>query len=327
MTLFDEQLRLQLETARQKRRELEVFEVKDVRDAEHKAALLKEADTAMEHVKRGCDLLTGARLLGLSEGEIEELQLGLLFPYMAGELGGNIDAEKHPNAAHAWNAAKKEHVFHWEFEFPEVFQNGGFSAFVGNPPFLGGKRISTNFGLNYLIYLKTKWTHTAGSADICTYFFLRSFENLVKGGNLGLIATNTIAQGDTREVGLDFIVSNNGIIYTAFSSVPWPGQAAVAVSIVYITKGSFDGKKYLDDVVVESISSQLADFGNLFPYRLRNNKGKSHYGTVVLGTGFMLQPHEAKALIDKDKSNKEVLFPFINGDDLSSVPINPLADG
>ena len=38
--------------------------------------------------------------------------------------------------------------FHWEIEFPEVFdrENPGFDAFVGNPPFLGGKRISTVLG-------------------------------------------------------------------------------------------------------------------------------------------------------------------------------------
>ena len=34
--------------------------------------------------------------------------------------------------------------FHWQTEFPEVFSgpDGGFDAIVGNPPFLGGKRIS-----------------------------------------------------------------------------------------------------------------------------------------------------------------------------------------
>jgi hypothetical protein len=39
--------------------------------------------------------------------------------------------------------------FHWEIEFPEVFQqkNSGFDAIVGNPPFLGGSKISTAFGM------------------------------------------------------------------------------------------------------------------------------------------------------------------------------------
>jgi hypothetical protein len=34
--------------------------------------------------------------------------------------------------------------FHWDIEFPEVFdrKNAGFDAFVGNPPFMGGVKIS-----------------------------------------------------------------------------------------------------------------------------------------------------------------------------------------
>jgi hypothetical protein len=319
MTLFDEQLRLQLETARHKRRELEAFEVKDVRDSELKAALLKEADAAMAHVKRGCDLLTGARLLGLSDRDIEELQLGLLFPYMAGELDGDFDSGKHPDAARALNIAKKEYTFHWEFEFPEVFEKGGFSAFVGNPPFLGGKRISTNFGDEYLSFLKTTWSHTKGSADLCAYFFLRTFENINSTGNIGLIATNTIAQGDTREVGLDYILSNNGKIFMAFPSVIWPGQAAVEVSIVYFSKNQY-ARIVLNDNEVDSISSQLSDTGHQLPKNLTSNDGKCHYGTVVLGTGFMLEIEEAESLIQQNASNKDVLFPFLNGEDINSRP-------
>jgi len=320
-TLFDEQLHTHLETARQKRRELESFEVKDVRDTEHKAELLKEADAAMEHIKRGCDLLTGARLLGLSDRDIEELQLSLLFPYMAGELDDEFDASKYPDAARALNVAKKDRAFHWEFEFPEVFEMGGFSAFVSNPPFLGGKRISTMYGEDYHSYIKNTWSHTTGSADLCTYFFLRAFEKITNFGNIGLIATNTIAQGDTREVGLDFIVSNNGKIYTAYPSLPWPGQAAVVVSIVHIKKNSSNIVCYLDDKAVDYISSSLdtrQTFGT--PNRLAVNIGNSFQGSVILGKGFFLSIDEANALIQANPQNKDVLFPVLNGSDLNTRP-------
>ena len=46
-----------------------------------------------------------------------------------------------------------------------------------------------------------------GSADLVAYFFLRALSLLTSQGNLGLIATNTVAQGDTRQVGLDQMVS------------------------------------------------------------------------------------------------------------------------
>lgn len=319
MTLFDEQLRLQLETARQKRRELEAFEVKDVRDSELKAALLKEADAAMQHVKRGCDLLTGARLLGLNDNEIEELQLGLLFPYMAGELDGVVDIGKHPDAARALNVAKKERAFHWEFEFPEVFENGGFSAFVGNPPFLGGRNIFAQYGEKYVSALHNLYPSSSGGADLCSYFFLRGFDFLRQKGTLGLIATNTIAQGDTRMAGLEHISNNKGDIYYAVNTYEWPGIAAVYVSIVHIFKGTYNGHKLLDQKPVEFISTLLDSTVSLGePKRLEKNDKKSFQGSIVLGMGFILEPEQALSLIRKDARNQEVLFPYLNGEDLNS---------
>jgi hypothetical protein len=318
MTLFDEQLRLQLETARQKRRELEAFEVKDVRDSELKAALLKEADAAIAHVKRGCDLLTGARLLGLSDREIEELQLSLLFPYMAGELDGEIDAGKHPDAAHALNVAKKERVFHWEFVFPEVFENNGFSAFVGNPPFLGGSRISTVIGENYYKYLRVSFLESHGQADICSYFFVQAFQYIKKNGTIGLIATNTIAQGDTREASLDNIVKS-GTIYRANSSLPWPGGAAVAVSIVNAIKGFYQGDLFLDERKVLSISSLLDDSGDAAkPFKLMGNKDISFTGSKVYGQGFVLKPDNAEKLINSNRDNTKIIFPYLIGEEITT---------
>ena len=38
--------------------------------------------------------------------------------------------------------------FHWPLEFPEVFmERGGFDAIVGNPPFMGGQKITGNLGM------------------------------------------------------------------------------------------------------------------------------------------------------------------------------------
>ncbi|WP_447951132.1 type IIL restriction-modification enzyme MmeI [Chryseobacterium koreense] len=53
---------------------------------------------------------------------------------------------------------------------------------------------------------------------------------------------------------------------------------------------------------------------------LKSNSGKSFQGSIVLGKGFILTPEEALALIDKDPRNKEVLFPYLNGDDLNNSP-------
>jgi hypothetical protein len=63
--------------------------------------------------------------------------------------------------------------------------------------------------------------------------------NIIRqGGTLGLIATNTIAQGDTRASGLRFVCNNGGMIYNATRRYKWPGVAAVVVSVIHIWKTS-----------------------------------------------------------------------------------------
>lgn len=75
-----------------------------------------------------------------------------------------------------------------------------------------------------------------GKSDIVAYFFRRAFKLLRHSGCLGLIATNTIAQGDTRSTGLSFICSHGGFVYDAKKRYKWPGLAAVMVSVVHIRK-------------------------------------------------------------------------------------------
>ena len=69
-----------------------------------------------------------------------------------------------------------------------------------------------------------------GSADLVAYFFLRAYSLLTQQGNLGLIATNTVAQGDTREVGLDRMVADGFTITRSIQSRSWP---AASVNLEY----------------------------------------------------------------------------------------------
>ena len=86
---------------------------------------------------------------------------------------------------------------------------------VGNPPFLGGKRISTVLGGEYRDWLATLHEESNSNADVVAHFFRRAFTLLRDGGTFGLIATNTIAQGDTRATGLRWICTHGGEIYHA----------------------------------------------------------------------------------------------------------------
>lgn len=216
--------------------------------------------------------------------------------------------------------AIKKRFFHWFLEFPEVFAEGGFDCILGNPPFLGGQKLSGTFGDNYLEYVRSAYA-PAGSVDLVTYFFRRIYEIIKDGAFQSLIATNTIAQGGAREGGLEIIVSKGGSINHAVKSMRWPGLAAVEVSLVTVYKGKWKGKFILNNKPVKTITPYLDDSevtGN--PYPLKVNENKSFQGSIVLGKGFVLTPEGAAQLIEKDPKNRDVLFPYLNGEDLNSRP-------
>ncbi|GJK67430.1 ATP phosphoribosyltransferase regulatory subunit [Klebsiella oxytoca] len=213
--------------------------------------------------------------------------------------------------------------FHWPLEFPEVFarEYGGFDGIVGNPPFLGGQRITGIMGTKFRDWLVT---HIAegrrGSADLAAYFFLRALSLLRKDGTFGLLSVNTIAEGDTRQVGLEAMVGSGATIYSAYPNEPWPGKAAVITSRVHIHNGEWQGERVLLGRSVPFISAFLSDREEWSPERLKVNEGLAYQGSIVLGMGFVLLPEQARSMIDAEPRNAEVIFPYINGDDLNSNP-------
>lgn len=213
--------------------------------------------------------------------------------------------------------------FHWPLEFPEVFerQRGGFDGIVGNPPFLGGKRIT---GVAGDVYRDWLIAHIAegrrGSADLVAYFFLRAWSLLRDGGGYGLLAVNTITEGDTRQVGLEAMVSAGAVIHAAYPNEPWPGEAAVITSRVHVHKGEWRGERSLLGHPAPFISAFLSAREEWSPRRLKANEGRVFIGSYVLGMGFVLSSDEARRMLDTDPRNAEVIFPYINGDDLNSDP-------
>ncbi|MFE2025275.1 type IIL restriction-modification enzyme MmeI [Streptomyces hygroscopicus] len=216
---------------------------------------------------------------------------------------------------------------HWPLEFPEIMGAGGsgsgFDAVVGNPPFIGGQKLTGALGADYREYLVNRLGGgQRGSADLCAYFLLRNL-SLAPGQRTGIIATNTIAQGDTREVGLDQATAAEWKVYRAIKSQPWPGTAALEVSLLWLGRRVRDDESpVLDGREVRGITPGLDPRSRVSgrPYRLLANAGQSFQGSNVLGKGFILQPEEARALIEKDPRNRDVLFPYLNGEDLNSRP-------
>lgn len=216
--------------------------------------------------------------------------------------------------------ATQRRFFHWHLEFPEVFGNDGFDVVLGNPPFMGGLKISTDLGDHYLKFLCANYSPAGGTADLCAYFYRRAFSILRPGGGLGMVATNTVGQGDTRAAGLAPIVEDGGTITLAHRFIRWPGAANVEVNLLAIRKGPWKPQCLLDGNPVPFISSRLDDEAEEEPRGLAQNEAKAFIGSYVLGMGYVLQPEEAQRLIAKDPRNRECLFPYLTGDDLNSRP-------
>ena len=241
--------------------------------------------------------------------------------------------------------------FHWDIEFPEAFDRApttagaggappaapdagdgpGFDAIVGNPPFAGKNSVAAGNAAGYPDWLKQIHPKSHGNADLVAHFFRRAFTLVRRRGTSGLIATNTIAQGDTRSTGLRWICTQGGEIYNARRRRPWPGQAAVVVSVVHVHKGPFTGPRRLDDAATDRITAFLFHRGGHDdPARLVANAGKSFQGSIVLGMGFTFDDTDKKGvatplaemrrLVQEDPRNREVVFPYIGGEEVNTKP-------
>jgi len=248
---------------------------------------------------------------------------------------GSPDDEAPINAAIAGlrGGEKPIQAFHWQIEFPEVFDraNSGFDAIVGNPPFAGRNSLLTTNRDGYLDWLIAIHDGSHGNADLVAHFFRRAFNLIRPQGTFGLIATNTIRQGDTRSTALRWICTRGGVIFAARRRYKWPGIAAVVVSVVHIAKGGLDRTPELDGKHVDTITAFLFHHGGHEDAQpLFANANKSFQGSIVLGMGFTFDgtTHnsaanslaEMEALIAKDPRNAERIFPYIGGEEVLTSP-------
>ena len=318
-----------VDEASAKRRALEDLPSNDHTQIETKNRLHAEAEAATAKVKAVADCLIAFELRGLDgdayddqrTDEAEKVQL-----LMKHDADASLNSQTpiiNQLSAYAREQLRGRRPFHWAVEFPEVFARGGFDGLVGNPPFMGGSKISSILGgilRDYLVRYLAEGVR--GNADLCAFFFLRIRQVLREKGCAGLLATNTIAQGDTRDVGLEKLTKSGFTILHAIPSLRWPGAASLEVAQVWLRNGSWAGQHLLNQIPVIGITSFLTVRGSVVgdPKRLVANSGKSFNGSKIYGQGFLLEEAEAMAMFAKDVRNREIIFRYIIGEDLNSRP-------
>ncbi|MBN8564087.1 MAG: restriction endonuclease [Leptolyngbya sp. UWPOB_LEPTO1] len=327
-----------LDEAIEKRHKLESFSTNVIQDLEEKERLFEEAERLIDRLRFVGDHLIGRALadagktanllaedlmvvsdrikqeLERKETEAESLEITAL----------KASTERMINLGNPANQPPRK-PFHWLLEFPEVFLQEdycrGFDVIMSNPPFIPGTGITERLGQKYWNYIGSAFPRRKKAADLCSYFFIRSSEVLKSNGYFGLIATNKIAQGDTREVGLALLTEKGATIYRAISELTWAGSANVQISIVHICKTFWQASRILDGQKVANIDSFLLSAESLDttsePSRLVTNSGRALQGCFVQGIGFILTPFETEQLIARSQKNSEKLFPYLIGEDVN----------
>ena len=292
-----QQIEKRLEATMLLRKQIETLPSNTPQDIERKAKMFENVEDQTKRLTYAADMLLAVTWEAKNVGELESALNGMLaeVEYKFKDLPAEqLEDEAEKRLRKAGIAGR----FHWHLEFPEVFvDRAGFNAFVCNPPFMGGQKITGNMGTAYRDYLVEHLARgKRGSADLCAYFTLRAASLMRDSGQFGFLATNTIAQGDTREVGLDQLMADGYVIPRANPSRPWPGTASLEVAHVWLRRGQWKTPFVLDDKPVSSITPFLTEPGTVSgpPHHLTANAGKSFIGSYVLGMGFVLMPEEAR---------------------------------
>jgi hypothetical protein len=307
------------------------------RDTAYKAELTTQANQALAIANSIADLIVGCALTSSGNNADKALDDQLRTHASAlvdaiksiGEDGATDLADLRRESRQLLDAGRPDDApsrspLHWPLRFPEVFDvdRQGFDAIVGNPPFIGGQKLTGAAGTDYRNHI-ISWLAEGqkGSADLVAYFFLLASR---LGRSVGLLATNTIAQGDTSEVGLGRLLTAGWVIHQAVSSTRWPGGESLEISKVWMSR-SVD---WTTAAVLDARPTPSGIDRTLFrtprsqweKRRLQENENQSFQGSIVLGMGFVLSPEDAAALINKDPRNRDVLFPYLGGEDLNQSP-------
>jgi len=197
---------------------------------------------------------------------------------------------------------------------------------IGNPPFLGDKKMRGELGDKYVDDLRSLYAgRVPGGADLVTYWFEKA-RAMINEGSLdraGLLATQGIRGGANREV-LERI-KESGDIFWAHADRPWLLDGAM----VHVSMVGFDSgvqvERELNGEPTESIHANLTcGVDSTAAIVLTENENLCFIGTQK-GGPFNISQDVARRLINapvnpNGKSNKEVIHPWANASDITGRP-------
>lgn len=204
-----------------------------------------------------------------------------------------------------------------------------FDACIGNPPYLGAKRLLEEKSADEIASLQTTYPEIGGLADYVVYWFRKAHDLMPDDGRAGLVGTSNIRSGDSRRYSLDYIVDNGGVIEDAVSSMPWSGDATVEVSVVNWSKSAGGDLKTLwlsrgtTKIEIPEITGSLSpntDLRRAKKLRVNTRPKVCFQGQTPQHTpGFVLTAERAREMINADAQAEQVIHPYLIGEELNGT--------
>lgn len=226
---------------------------------------------------------------------------------------------------------------------------------IGNPPYLGAKRLKPEHGPDYVNKLRRAYPEVPGMSDYCVYWFRKAHDLLPPctaadpmAGRAGLVGTQNIRNNQSRVGGLDHIVES-GTVVEAVDNQPWSGEANVHVSIVNWAKtqdpallpkqrrlwfkaeppagiqprrrGAGPAHKdyelnFRECAFINSTLSDQTDVAGAKVLECNRSPQVCFSGQVPGHPAFILKPPEARVFLAADARNSTVVLPMLIGRDM-----------
>jgi type II restriction/modification system DNA methylase subunit YeeA len=200
---------------------------------------------------------------------------------------------------------------------------------VGNPPFLGDKKMIGVLGEDYAQELRKVYRNTVpGGADLVTYWIAKGAESIAvnRAQRIGFVSTNSIRGGVNREVTKWALKRSR--LYFAWSDEPWVVDgAAVRVSMIGLEALGDESSLCLNGHEVSEIYSDLTGANSEGSYDLTKAlRLKRNFGKAVIGRqkdGPLNVPGEIGRGLATARgnphgvSNSKIVRPWRNGMDLT----------
>jgi hypothetical protein len=208
---------------------------------------------------------------------------------------------------------------------------------VGNPPFIGTKRMRAALGDGYVDALRSTISEVPDSADFVMYWWNHAarLTKTEQTRRFGLISTNSLTQAFNRRVVVDHLNGKQQFsVVFAVPDHPWVDTAdgaAVRISMTVGAAGSQEGRLLTivdersggaDEAAVTFSEKRGRIFGDLSigtdatsAAALIANSGISGMGSALHGSGFILMPDAAARL----RGSGQVIRRYVGGRDLLQV--------